>query len=411
MELTVFLKMLNDAAVFLTIAGFAVHLATPVSALTMAILFPALAAGAAYLLDQKGRNRYLALLLSLPALLFAKTAGDWVLLAILLGYLFRIVRRRIFLNDSGDFKDAFSKALFLSLLPCLFSALTFDFDILNGLLLPCVLITAVSGVALLRILRHSRNVIESGAFKLSNCISVALVCLLTLVLSSDVFVNAVAGALGWVYNTLVVDILTGCIYVAVRFLSLFSKLFAMIFNKEVVFYEDGEKGSVGGYEEILYEEIEGQVPPYVTWICCALLAAGFLFLLWKGLRALSGRNRRFEHTSPFALSRETIEVPNEPPRNPFARRSERESIRHQYRKFLRECLNRGFMITPDFDSRQISAGAADYFPQAPLEAFRQLYIRARYTDREISKEDARRAKSLFGEIKKAPEIKTSKTDV
>lgn len=411
MELTVFLKMLNDAAVFLTVAGFALHLATPVSPLTAAILFPALAAGCAYLLDQKGRSRYLALALALPMLCFAKTAGDWVLLVILMGYLFRIVHRRIFLNDSGDFRDAFSKALFLSLLPCLFSALTFDFDILNGLLLPCVLITAVSGVALLRMLRHTREVIESGAFKLSNCLAVALVCLLTLILSSDAFVNAVTGALGWVYNTLIVDVLTGFIYVVVRFLSLFSRLFAWIFNKEVVIKEEGEKGTAGGFEEIIYEDIDGRLPPYITWICCALLLALCAFLLYKGLRALSGRNRRFEHTSPFALSRETIEVPRESPRSPFARRSERESIRHQYRKFLRECLSRGFMITPDFDSEEIGAGAADYFQQAPLEPFRQLYIRARYTDREISKDEAKQARTLLGEIKKAPAFKPADRDV
>ena len=119
---------------------------------------------------------------------------------------------------------------------------------------------------------------------------------------------------------------------------------------------------------------------------------------------MAGRNRRFENTSPYSLSRQTIEVPKENRRNPFAKRSERESIRHQYRKFLKECLDRGFMITPNFDSQEISDGAQDYFRNAPLEPFRQLYIKARYTDYDISKEEAKQAKSLYTEIKKSAEI-------
>ena len=62
------------------------------------------------------------------------------------------------------------------------------------------------------------------------------------------------------------------------------------------------------------------------------------------------------------------------------------------------------MITPDFDSQEINDGARDYFRGAPLDAFRQLYIKARYTEREITKEEAKEAKNLYSEIKKSAEI-------
>lgn len=404
MELTVFLKMLLDGAVLMTVGGFALNLAMPVSGMTPALIFPALAAAAAFLLLLKEKNRYLGLLLALPALLFPKATADWILIGALLAYLFYIVHKQMFLNDEGDFKQAFQPQLFACILCCVVAGVTVDFRILNEVLLPCVLVLIVTSVALMRILRHNRETIDSGAFKLSNTLTVLLVCASTMVLSSGVFLDTILSALGFVYHKVVLTGFGLFLSVAIRFLSLFSKLFAWLFGKEVVFYEDGDSGTAGAVEELLYEEVEGELPPIITWIFVGLLAAGALYLAYKGLKFLAGRNRRFEGTSPFALQRQTIEVPKENRRNPFARRSERESIRHQYRKFLRECLDRGFMITPDFDSQEISEGARDYFRGAPLDAFRLLYIKARYTEREITKEEAKEAKNLYTEIKKSAEI-------
>ncbi len=404
MELTVFLKMLLDAAVFMTVGGFALNLAMPVSGMTPALLFPALAAAGGFLLTLREKNRYPALLLCLPAFAFGRTTGDFILLAILSAYAFYIVHRQMFLNDDGDFRQAFQPQLFVCILCCVVAGVTVDFRVLNEVLLPCVLVIIVSSVALMRILRHNRETIDSGAFKLSNIITLILVCASTMVLSSGVFLDTVFTALGFVYNKIILTGFGLFLAVAIRFLGLFSKLFAWLFGKEVVFYEDGDSGTVGAVEELIYDEVEGELPPIITWIVVGLLAVGALYLAYKGLKALAGRNRRFEGTSPFALQRQTIEVPKESRRNPFARRTERESIRHQYRKFLQECLDRGFMITPDFDSQEIASGARDYFRGAPLDPFRLLYIKARYTDREITKEEAKQAKALYSEIKKSAEI-------
>ena len=405
MELTVFLKMLLDGAVFMTVGGFALNLAMPpVSGMTPALLFPALAAAVAFLLTMKEKNRYPALVLALPMFLFGRCLADYILLAVLLAYAFFIIHKQMFLNDDGDFRQAFSKQLTVSILCCVVAGVTVDLRVLNDVLMPCVLVMIVSSVALMRILRHSRETIDSGAFKLSNTITVLLVCATTLLLTSGVFLEPVFALLHFLYNKVLLSGFAIFLSVAIRFLGLFSKLFAWLFGKEVKFYEDGDAGTVGAVDELLYDEVEGELPPIITYIFVGLLAIGAIYLAYKGLKAMAGRNRRFEGTSPFALSRQTIEVPKESRRNPFAKRSERESVRHQYRKFLRECLDRGFMITPDFDSQEISDGARDYFRSAPLEDFRQLYIKARYTEREITKEEARQAKNLYSEIKKSAEI-------
>lgn len=401
MELSIFLKMMLDSALFITIASFMLGLFLPVTQLTGIMFFMAAAAAGCFLARNKnGIFRLAPLAIALPSFLFAEATSDYIVVALNFVYLLYITLKQIWLNDEGDFKDAFQKEFTVSLFPCFFSLIAYDFEMVS-ILVPNVFIMGLCGVALMRTLRHSREVMDSRDFKVSNLLSIAVVCLIAAFFSSSLFLGTIKSAFSFVYNGVVFKLLVGFIYAFTSFLSLFSKLFAMIFNKEVKFYENGDDGDIGGIDELEYDEVlRAEIPPVVIWITLAIVIAIAAFLIIKGFKSMGGRNRRFDNTTPFEMSRETIEIVREPKRNIFKKRTERESVRHQYRKFLQECLQRGFMITPDFDTRQIADGAREHFPGAPLEAFRNLYIKARYTDEEISKSEADEAKDLYSEIKK-----------
>lgn len=401
MELSIFLKMAFDSALFITIASFFMGLFLPLSRLTPVLLFMGAAAAGCYLARNKnGIMRFIPLALALPSFLFAKTPGDFIIVALNLVYLLYITVKQIWLNDEGDFKDAFQKEFFAAVMPCFLSLISYNFESV-GRLVPNVFVMGLCGIALMRTLRHSREVMDSREFKISNIISVISVCFIAAFLSSDIFLGSIKAAFGFLYNGIIFKLLIAFIYGFTSFLSLFSKLFAMIFNKEVKFYENGDDGDIGGLEELEYDDVVlTDIPDVVVWITLAIVIAVSAFLVYKGFKSMGGRNRRFETKSPFEMSRETIEIVREPKRNIFKKRTERESVRHQYRKFLQECLARGFMITPDFDTHQIADGAREHFPGAPLDAFRSLYIKARYTDEEITKSEAEEAKDLYSEIKK-----------
>lgn len=406
MELTIFLKMLLDSALIITLGGYLTSLFTPIGITAPAALFPAIAAAACYLLREKrGIIRYLPITLAIPSFMFADTYGDYGVISVLVVYLVYITSRRVYLNDDDDFKDSFQKQLALCALPCIFASVACQFEILNNMLLPCIFLILVCGILLLRMLRHNREVIDSRSFKLFNLAAVALLCLFTFALSSGAFLSAIGTAISFAYNKVILPLFILFIYGMAYFLSIFSKFFALIFNKEVTIKDQESNSNLGNMNDMLYEEVEGNVPPILIWIFFAVLAVVVGFLLYKGLKALAGKNRRFDSKSPFTMSRQTIASAKSPRRNPFAKRSENEDIRHQYRKFLHECLARGFMISPDFDSAQIGRGAQDLFPGAPLEALRQLYIKARYTDREITRDEVKNAKTLYSEIKNTVDIK------
>ena len=401
MELTVFLKMLFDASAFLTVVGYVTSLFTPVSLLLIPAMLTALACGGCYLVrDRGGLVSRLPLLLALPGFAFADTAADYVLVAVLLFYLIYVTTKRLYLNDDDDFRDIFRKLFMLSLMPCLFSAIAVQIDVLNSILLPYIFIMAVCGVALLRILRHNREIIDSPAFKLSNMLTVAGVCGLALLLGSGMVLGAVGSALGFVYTKLVIPLFTVFIYASTRFLSLFSGLFRLIFHREVKFYED-ESSKSGNSNDLEFDDVgPTHVPDIVVWIFFALLIAAAAFLVVKGLKALAGKNRRFDSKSGFQVSREAIGISPEPRRGLFTRRSERDAVRHQYRRFLKECLDRGFRITKDLDTEEIARAAEEYFPGAPLDELREIYIVARYTDREVTAEEAKEAAELYTRIRK-----------
>lgn len=402
MELTVFLKMFIDCSAFLTVAGFILGLFTPVSLLAPAALLAALCAGVGYLLREKGTLTRLAPCLAmLPAFALCRGTGDYALTGLIFCYLLYILKKGIFMNDDDDFKSSFQRSFALCLGVCLISALSMKLDVLNSVLLPYISIMAVCGIALMRILRHSRETIESPAFKLSNMAAVGLVCLLTLFFTSDIFVGALTGGIGFVYNNIIYKALMACVYAMTSFLSLFSRLFALIFHREVKFYENSA-GEASGRSDLSFEN-EGptHVPEVLVWIAAILLAAAVIFIIVKAFKALAGKNRRFDKKSPFETSRNSIEIAREPRGGILSRGDHRGQVRKSYRRFLKECLRRGMRITKDEDSAQIAHYAGQYFDGAPLDGLRDIYIKARYTEREITGEDAREAKRLTAEIERA----------
>ncbi len=406
MELTVFLKMCIDCSAFLTVAGFILGLFTPVSLLAPAALLASVCAALGYLLREKGAAARLAPCIAmLPSFALCRGKGDAILTGLILCYLFYILKQGIFMNDDDDFKSSFRRSFALCLGVCLLAALSMKFDTLNAVLLPYISLMAVCGIALMRILRHSRETIDSPSFKLANLAAVGAVCLLTLFLTSDIFVRTLGGAVGFVYNNVVYKALMACVYAMTSFLSLFSRLFALIFHREVKFYENSS-GEASGRADMAYEDVgQTEVPPILVWICAALLAAAVIFIIIKAFKALAGKNRRFDKKGAFETSRDTVQIAREPRRSLFSRGDNRSEVRKSYRGFLKECLRRGMNITKDEDTSQIAHCAEKYFGPAPIGGLREIYIRARYTEKEITSEDAKEARRLASEIQKSP-VKT-----
>lgn len=399
METAIFLKAAADCAAFLALGGYVLGFFFKVSFMPFALIFPPLSVMLCFLLrDKKAPLKYLPLLLSLGAFPFCSSVGEAALTAALCVYCVYIAVKQIYLNDGDDYKNIFQGELICAVFTSIICAISFDFDKLNSVQLPYVPVVACCGIALLRILRHSREVIDSLSFRRSNLITLAAVIAAGALLSSETFISGVTHIASLIYNGVFVNLIMAVIYVVIKGASLLSGLFSMIFNKQVTFQSEGDDTAAGRPDFYFEDEGLAQVPQPLVYAAAVFAAVLAVYLAVKLFKQLAGRNRRFE-TNGGEISRESISLSR---RSPFSLRfsSDREKVRQQYRKFLKECLARGMRILPSNDSLEIENGASELFPGAPLSKLRQVYIKARYTEKEITGDDLRHSKELYSAIKK-----------
>ena len=84
----------------------------------------------------------------------------------------------------------------------------------------------------------------------------------------------------------------------------------------------------------------------------------------------------------------------------FAPSDHRGAVRWYYACYIRECRRRGILLTPEMNSEQVEA-ADDLLDEETSHAFRQLYIRCRYSSQPVSAEDVKLAKQYYRSAKSA----------
>lgn len=148
-------------------------------------------------------------------------------------------------------------------------------------------------------------------------------------------------------------------------------------------------GAIAALQEMsLFERIL-----IVLVIVIAVLAVIFLLLhFMKGKRYY----RRRKNTDIT----EKIEGKKKNRMSLFAPSGHREAVRWYYARYIRECRRRGILLTPEMNSEQIAA-ADDLLDEETSRAFRQLYIRCRYSSQPVSSEDVKMAKQYWRSVKNA----------
>ncbi|MBQ7992477.1 MAG: hypothetical protein IJ252_05550 [Solobacterium sp.] len=84
----------------------------------------------------------------------------------------------------------------------------------------------------------------------------------------------------------------------------------------------------------------------------------------------------------------------------FAPADHREAVRWYYARYMKECRKKGILITPQMNSAEIEA-ADDLLDSSDKRAFRDLYIRCRYSSYEADSEDVKKAKQFYKNARNA----------
>ena len=233
----------------------------------------------------------------------------------------------------------------------------------------------LSNIALLRTLRHGESVRSDPGFHLVNIGLVISIPAVSLLLGSESVVSAITTPLNKFYQQVLLPVLVVLLWIPFMLLQwLFALLFPGYTQQP---HEDAP--DMGEFHEYT-EQMDFQIPPWVQslfWTALILTAAALLYFL---LRTFLKPQR--SAVDPSLQDTSTDTAANVPLKKRFSESSSAQSIRRQYRRFLKLCRGQGIHRTESTTSLDIHKRATHNPNLSPFSRqIRQLYIKARYAGR------------------------------
>ena len=301
-----------------------------------------------------------------------------------------------------------AKAFFLLFLPAAFLLYLHESTQYVGIVLvPFSIVFAVCTVLVLRTVRHRASLQASRAFNIINTATVISVFALGVILGSSTVVAQFSRFMQWFYNTLLFPFVSGILYVFLRIIAFMLDPIAHI---DLRIQEDVTHEYVDIYDvpdlELITNHM-GEMHPLLVPITATVLILVAVFTIFFTLKYFA---KTGDHPT-FSSIRAKIKFFELAPKTPKAEvytprpRGHERRLRDVYKRFLALCVRRGIQ-------RQVHMTSADYhhrfekiFGQIPeLEEFRNIYVSARYSGQPIEREQVRRAKELYKQIRKASKI-------
>ena len=362
----------------------------------------ALAAGLCHALRDRGRLAWLPLL-AVPACLALLPGWAGVLVLLVpAAYLATIVRRRLFTIEYSACVDNVRRGMCL-LLPIPLIGILFGLfgagEVLAKHALPAGVVCLACGIWLLRVLRHDPEMLSHSRFILLNAGVLALVLGVVALASTPAVLGAIKTALGFVYQKLIVPPLMLLGYLAAGLMWLLSRLFAGMKLNRTGTEMDGEM-DVG--QEQMFGEIAGAEPPEILKaVLTTLFVIGCIVIAWRVVRRMMGSGRAAAREQGVRQTRSEGALFKRDERPPLLRpRESRAAVRFSYRRFLMLCRRMGITLFDGATSETIAGWAGEFWQEGPLRRLRELYIRARYSPMDVSREMADEAGEIVRQLKK-----------
>ncbi len=411
MSLCFFLKILGELSLYFCVINAVLSIALTGVETLIPLFIMAAVATMAYWLDDKHPDKRFFLLPLLGAVLFFGSGFSYYF-AVGLPSLYValiVIGQRYYLDHDSQadfFRTGIAAATFLVL----------TFALVLGLdhIIPFAVLFMVSYIFMLRLLRQDAEIFNETKFRVLNLITVGAVILAALLLTSDAFMSLMSVTVVPLFYAIMQPVLYVFVWVG---LGLFYGL-----NWFVAFIRSFMSGETVDQNELLnsgmnflpegFEQTDVVSNPNVVRLIQGgiVLVGVFLVVLWF-LEGKKGKQKRSDGSIKESRTIVTDIRPEEkiysdrfPPKEP------RAAVRYYYRNFMRLCLELGYEFPRHFTSRHIQNVVAYRFDNEKLEALRQTYIRARYSDAEITKGDVKHIKEQVKNLKNDVSTDSIKTD-
>ena len=309
-------------------------------------------------------------------------------------YLTLTISLKRFDFDAKKFKDFLRFSVIVILLPFIV-VLTEDIEqlwVMNYF--PYLFIYIVSAICLNRLANNAKNVYSNPKVAAANLALVLGVVLILVVISSPPVLAALWRGVSFVVSN-------GLLPAVIFLVNLINRLSRRGTVLEVVPVElpyNGEEAAI--YEAAPAAPVN---PPLFLLILFGIVAAVALFFFFKRLfTEIKGRIRKrlkkagqYLYPEYEPLNVEFTESLQHKERQPFfTPRDSRLAIRFHYRKFLKLCAEKGKAPEKGDTSEDINIKNKGIFSEPDTKRLRQLYIKARYSDKEVTREESKEAGKL-----------------
>lgn len=346
--------------------------------------------------------KYLPMLGILISLQLANNTMEVIKVIILYSYMFYIALKDKYEVDYCGFRDLFIR-LFLITLP-LFIIVYFskDFGIFYRMGLPYLIMFNISGLYLMRIIRHGGNIVKNRKFSFENIAFIVLISTVTIVLSVEQLYSYIAKMLRYVFMDIVVPLILKILYIifwpVLKLLNL-GALGLINSKKNISLIEHSPRVvefSVDGYSFIIaFASIA-----ILTIIITVLIKRDRFKRKQNEFIKLNKMNQLDGVSSYVTFFEEDIDKIKKPKKTIDKSLNQ---IRYWYRKFLILCHEKRMDIYSCDNSQTIYDKSYEIFKnqETDLCIMKETYRRARYSEESIDKEDIKIIKSSYKNLEKS----------
>lgn len=410
MTLCYFLKLLSELSLLFVVADcFLSVAAVGVESLIPAVFFAAVGA-VAYWMDEKHSNKtkFLLPLLLIPMFLFGESFGTYLAIGLGALYVGMMIWQKRYYMDHDSQSDFFRIGMFAA------GGLSVPFVLLMKMdfIAPFVLLYLMSGIFGLRLMRQDAAIFNETRFRVLNLLSVAGIVLLAVLISSDWFLGLAGMILGKIYDVLVIPIFYVIYTCGYALYYLFIEIiFAGGYGDTTKKLNFGDMSMPDEMKDALLGEEQVNGEPFLMLLKGVFLIVGILLVLLLVYRNSKSRNSRSKDSAREARTSVTMIRPEEKIyADHIAPREPRAAVRYHYRNFLRLCLSLGQEFPRHYTSQHIENMTIGNFDKETLKSMRKTYIRARYSEHDITKDDVSSIKAQVKKLKSEAKVDGIRVD-
>jgi len=256
---------------------------------------------------------------------------------------------------------------------------------------------AVLSIVFMRMARHHESVLRQLRFKVMNTTSLVGVMIVAVLVSNDRFLAFVWSIIRFIWLQIFVPLLEIIAWVFVVIVAFIAGLFGLDEFGEFDSPPPPQMGFSDMPEEGFYDR-DAWAYGHIVLIFIVVVVA--LLILYAMFKLLSRKiNATVIKDDGIEEERFALDDDGKEKKRRFRRQKENQ-VREIYREFLKLVKKKDVIIPPHLTSYEVENRVATKFQTEKSNELRNEYIKVRYGEADFTKEDEKRIKGLYKEIKK-----------